>query len=98
MCLLEVNKEMAVAIRLARFGGKKRPTYRIVVADSRAPRDGRFIEKIGIYDPNQDPAVVRIEEDKAIEWIRKGAQPSETVRKLMIKSGLLKKMAGSKET
>ncbi|NIQ37728.1 MAG: 30S ribosomal protein S16 [Proteobacteria bacterium] len=89
---------MAVAIRLARFGGKKRPTYRIVVADSRAPRDGKFIENIGIYDPNQNPALIRIEDDKAIDWMRKGAQPSETVRKLMEKSGLFQKMAEGKES
>jgi small subunit ribosomal protein S16 len=89
---------MAVAIRLARFGGKKRPTYRIVVADSRAPRDGKFIENIGIYDPNQNPALIRIEDDKAIDWMNKGAQPSETVRKLMKKSGLFQKMAEDKET
>jgi small subunit ribosomal protein S16 len=89
---LEVNKEMAVTIRLARFGVKKRPSYRIVVADSRAPRDGKFIERIGTYDPNQDPAVVRIEEGKAIKWITKGAQPTQTVKKLLKESGVLKKM------
>lgn len=95
---MEVNRKMAVAIRLARFGGKKRPTYRIVVADSRAPRDGKFIENIGTYDPNQNPALIRIEDDKAIDWMNKGAQPSETVRKLMKKSGLFQKMAKGKET
>lgn len=89
---LEVNKEMAVTIRLARFGVKKRPSYRIVVADSRAPRDGKFIERIGTYDPNQEPAVVRIEEEKAIKWITKGAQPTQTVKKLLKESGVLKKM------
>ena len=83
---------MAVTIRLARFGVKKRPSYRIVVADSRAPRDGKFIEKIGTYDPNQDPAVVHIEEEKAIKWITKGAQPTQTVKKLLKESGVLKKM------
>lgn len=88
---------MAVTIRLARFGVKKRPSYRIVVADSRAPRDGKFIERIGTYDPNQDPAVVRIEEEKAIKWMTKGAQPSQTVKKLMKESGLLKKMKENKE-
>jgi small subunit ribosomal protein S16 len=89
---------MAVAIRLARFGSKKRPTYRIVVADSRAPRDGRFIERIGIYDPNQDPALIRIEGEKARKWMSKGAQPSETVRKLMKESGLFERTAEDKET
>lgn len=82
---------MAVTIRLARFGVKKRPTYRIVVTDSRAPRDGRFIERIGTYDPNQDPAVIRFENDKAIEWMSRGARPTRTVRQLMKKSGLLTK-------
>jgi small subunit ribosomal protein S16 len=94
---LEVNKEMAVTIRLARFGVKKKPTYRIVVADSRAPRDGRFIERIGTYDPNQDPAVVRIEEEKAIKWVTKGAQPTQTVKKLMRESGILKKAREAKQ-
>ena len=82
---------MAVTIRLARFGVKKRPTYRIVVTDSRAPRDGRFIERIGTYDPNQNPAVIRIKNDKAIEWMSKGARPTQTVKQLMKKSGLLTK-------
>jgi len=94
---LEVNKEMAVTIRLARFGVKKRPSYRIVVADSRAPRDGKFIERIGTYDPNQDPAVVRIEEEKAIKWITKGAQPTQTVKKLLKESGVLKKMKENRQ-
>jgi len=89
---------MAVAIRLARFGMRKRPTYRIVVADSRAPRDGRFIERIGLYDPNQDPAVIRIEEERALKWLRRGAQPSETVRKLMMQTGLIEKLAKPDET
>jgi len=89
---------MAVTIRLARFGAKKRPTYRIVVADSRAPRDGRFIDRIGTYDPNQDPAAVRIEEEKAIKWMSRGAQPTQTVEKLMRKSGLFKRMTEKRET
>lgn len=83
---------MAVTIRLARFGVKKRPTYRIVVADSRRPRDGRFIERIGIYDPNQNPALVRIEPEKAKKWLTRGAQLSQTVRKLMKDSGVLKRI------
>jgi small subunit ribosomal protein S16 len=93
---LEVNTEMSVTIRLARFGAKKKPTYRIVVTDSRAPRDGRFIERIGTYDPNQDPAVVRFEEEKAMEWMARGAQPTQTVRSLMKKSGLLNKVTQKK--
>jgi small subunit ribosomal protein S16 len=76
---------------------KKRPTYRIIVADSRAPRDGKFLDRIGTYDPNQDPALVRIEEEKAIKWMTRGAQPSDTVKKLMKKSGLLKKMREDKQ-
>ncbi len=87
---------MAVTIRLARFGGKKRPFYRIVVTDSRAPRDGRFIDRIGTYDPNQDPAVIRIEDEKALKWMSKGAQPSQTVKQLMKKVGLFKKVAEGK--
>ncbi len=93
---MEVKKKMAVTIRLARFGGKKRPFYRIVVTDSRAPRDGRFIDRIGTYDPNQDPAVIRIEDEKALKWMSKGAQPSQTVKQLMKKVGLFKKVAEGK--
>lgn len=89
---------MAVTIRLARFGAKKRPVYRIVVTDSRSPRDGKFIERIGTYDPNQDPAAVRIEEEKAIKWMTRGAQPTQTVRKLIKESGLFEKMAKERET
>ncbi len=81
---------MAIVMRLARFGGKKKPFYRIVVSDSRFPRDGRFIEKIGTYDPNKDPAEVHIMEDRAMEWYKKGAQPTRTVRKLLRQSGILK--------
>ena len=74
---------MAVKIRLRRIGAKKAPFYRIVVADSRYPRDGRFIEEIGYYDPTQEPALVKIDMDKANEWIKKGAQPTDTVKRLM---------------
>jgi small subunit ribosomal protein S16 len=84
---------MAIVMRLARFGGKKKPFYRIVVSDSRFPRDGRFIEKIGTYDPNKDPAEVHIMEDRAMEWYKRGAQPTKTVRKLLRQSGILKKLA-----
>ncbi len=72
-----------VKLRLMRMGKKKQPTYRIVAADSRSPRDGRFIEILGHYDPRQEPSVVNIESDKALVWLRKGAQPTETVRKLL---------------
>ncbi len=78
---------MAVKLRLMRMGKKKQPTYRVVVADSRAPRDGRFIEIIGRYDPRQDPSLIEIDNDKAVEWLRKGAQPTDTVRRLLDKSG-----------
>ena len=80
---------MAVKIRLRRMGAKKKPFYRVVVADSRSPRDGRFIEEIGYYDPTKEPAVLHIEADKAREWIQKGAQPSETVRTLLRREGVL---------
>ena len=74
---------MAVKIRLRRMGAKKAPFYRVVVADSRYPRDGRFIEEIGYYDPTKEPAVVKIDMDRANEWIKKGAQPTDTVKRLM---------------
>jgi small subunit ribosomal protein S16 len=74
---------MAVKIRLKRTGAKKAPFYRVVVADSRSPRDGRFIAEIGYYDPTKNPAVVNIDTEKAAEWISKGAQPTETVQKLL---------------
>ena len=74
---------MAVKIRLRRMGAKKAPFYRVVVADSRAPRDGRFIEEIGYYDPTKEPVVVNIDKDKGDEWIKKGAQPTDTVKRLL---------------
>ncbi len=74
---------MAVKIRLKRMGAKKAPFYRVVVADSRYPRDGRFIEEIGYYDPTKEPAVININKDKADEWIKKGAQPTDTVKRLL---------------
>jgi small subunit ribosomal protein S16 len=86
-------QKMAIVMRLARFGGKKKPFYRIVVSDSRFPRDGRYIEKIGTYDPNKDPVEVHIVEDRAMEWYKRGAQPTKTVRKLLRQSGILKKLA-----
>jgi small subunit ribosomal protein S16 len=84
---------MATRIRLKRMGAKKKPFYRIVVADSRAPRDGRFIEEIGYYDPCKNPVEVKIEEEKAVHWLKNGAQPSETVRALLNKTGLIAKAA-----
>jgi len=81
---------MAVKIRLKRIGAKKAPYYRIVVADSRYPRDGRFIEEIGIYHPLETPSGVRIDEEKAKKWLDNGAQPTDTVRALLKKTGVLK--------
>lgn len=83
---------MAVKIRLRRMGAKKAPFYRLVVADSRAPRDGAFIDQIGYYNPTTEPATLHIEEDKALDWMRKGAQPSDTVRSLLSKKGLLQRL------
>ena len=78
---------MAVKLRLMRMGKKKQPTYRVVAADSRSPRNGRFIEIVGVYDPRPDPSAIRIDNDKAVDWLRKGAQPTESVRKLLEISG-----------
>lgn len=80
---------MAVKMRLRRMGAKKAPSYRIVVADSRYPRDGRFIEEIGFYNPMNNPAEVKIDAEKAKKWISNGAQPTDTVRDLLKKSGVL---------
>ena len=80
---------MAVKIRLRRLGAKKAPFYRVVVADSRFPRDGRFIEEIGYFNPNTDPAEVKIDGDKAKSWIANGAQPTDTVKALLKKNGIL---------
>ena len=81
---------MAVRIRLKRMGKKKSPFYRVVVADTRSPRDGRFIENIGTYDPRKEPAEILIEEEKALSWLNKGATPSDTVRSLLSKIGVMK--------
>ncbi len=80
---------MAVKIRLRRMGAKKNPFYRIVVADSRYPRDGRFIEEIGTYDPLKTPADVKIDADKAKQWIANGARPTDTVKDILKKSGVI---------
>ena len=82
---------MAVKIRLRRMGAKKQPSYRVVGADSRYPRDGRFIEEIGFYDPTVEPPVIRIDQEKAQQWIKNGAQPTDTVR------ALIKKAAAAEE-
>ncbi|HSL01832.1 MAG TPA: 30S ribosomal protein S16 [Rubrobacteraceae bacterium] len=80
---------MAVKIRLARHGSKGAPFYRIVVADSRSPRDGKFIDRIGTYNPRTQPSEIKVDEEKAREWLGKGAQPTEQVRKLLEISGVL---------
>ncbi len=80
---------MAVKLRLRRMGAKKAPFYRVVVADSRYPRDGRFIEEIGTYDPMRDPAEVKIDADMAKKWLANGAQPTDTVKALLKKEGIL---------
>jgi small subunit ribosomal protein S16 len=88
---------MAVKIRLNRMGAKKNPFYRIVVADSRFPRDGRFIEVLGNYDPSKQPALVNIDEEKVIDWMNKGAQPTDTVKNLLSKQGIMAKFAAAKK-
>jgi len=80
---------MAVKIRLKRIGAKKKPFYRVVVADSRFPRDGRFIEEIGTYNPLVEPAIVKIDAERAQKWIKDGAQPTDTVKSLLKRSGII---------
>ena len=87
---------MAVKIRLKRMGSKKRPFYRVVVADSRSPRDGRFIENVGTYNPLVEPAEVKLEEEVIMGWLNNGAQPSDTVRNILSKEGIMKKFHDSK--
>lgn len=88
---------MSVKIRLKRMGAKKKPFYRVVVADSRAPRDGRFIEELGYYNPLTDPAEIKIDGEKAAKWLSNGAQPTETVRSLFRRAGIVKPIAPSSE-
>ncbi|AOA01864.1 MULTISPECIES: 30S ribosomal protein S16 [Carnobacterium] len=87
---------MAVKIRLKRMGSKKNPFYRMVVADSRSPRDGRYIEVVGTYNPVVQPAAVKVEEEKVLGWLANGAQPSDTVRNILSKEGIMKKFHDSK--
>jgi small subunit ribosomal protein S16 len=82
---------MAVKIRLRRMGAKKAPFYRVVVADSRSPRDGRFIEEVGFYDPMKEPVEIKLDAEKIQKWIGNGAQPTDTVRALLVKSGVISK-------
>lgn len=86
-----------VKIRLKRMGANKKPFYRIVVADSRAPRDGRFIEEIGYYNPVSNPKMVKINEEKAVKWLNIGAQPTETVKNLFKANGVLEAFEASKK-
>ena len=82
---------MSVKIRMKRMGSKKRPFYRIVVADSRSPRDGRFIQQVGYYNPLTEPVDLKLEEEVIMAWLQKGAQPSDTVRNLLSKQGIMQK-------
>ncbi len=88
---------MAVKIRLARMGDKKRPFYRVVVADARSPRDGRFIEVIGQYNPRQEPSYINIDREKACRWLARGAQPTEAVENLLRITGILDEFRKNKE-
>ncbi len=88
---------MAVKIRLTRIGRHKESIYRIVVADGRYARDGRFIEQIGYFDPTKGDGILNIQEDRAVEWLKKGAQPSDTVRNLLTKKGLIAKAKEKKD-
>lgn len=87
-----------VKLRLKRMGAKKVPFYRIVAADSRAPRDGRDIETIGTYDPTKNPAIINVDEEKALNWLNKGAVPSDTVRSILAKNGIMKKFNDAKKS
>ena len=87
---------MAVKLRLKRMGAKQRPFYRIVSADSRSPRDGRFIETVGTYDPIKKPAIITLDEEKVMKWLGNGAEPTETLRSILKKEGLMAKYAASK--
>ncbi|WP_172189740.1 30S ribosomal protein S16 [Lentilactobacillus kribbianus] len=89
---------MAVKIRLKRMGSKKRPFYRVVVADSRSPRDGRFIENVGTYNPLTEPAQITLKEEEILNWLNNGAQPSDTVRNILSDAGIMKKYHEAKYT
>ena len=91
----EEDNAVAVKLRLMRMGKKKQPTYRVVAADSRSPRDGRFIEIVGTYEPRNEPSVVKIDNDKALRWLKDGAQPTETVQKLLKISGAWEEFKGA---
>jgi len=88
---------MAVKLRLKRMGAKKAPFYRVVAADARAPRDGRFIEELGYYNPKTEPATVSLKEEQILAWLNNGAQPTDTVRNLLSKAGIMTKFAEQKQ-
>ena len=88
---------MAVKLRLTRMGAKKKPVYRIVASDSRRPRDGKYIELIGTYNPLTQPATVNVNEEVALKWLRNGAEPTDTVRNLLSQAGVMKKFAEVKK-
>ncbi len=89
---------MAVKLRLKRMGSKQKPFYRIVAADARSPRDGRFIETVGTYNPIKKPAEIKVDEALALKWLNNGAIPTDTVRSILSKEGIMKKYAESKKT
>ena len=88
---------MAVKMRLKRMGKKRNPIYRIVVADARSPRDGKFIEEIGYYNPVSQPKQVKINDEKAVKWLSNGAQPTDTVKTLLVNNGVMEKFEASKK-
>ncbi len=88
---------MAVKIRLKRMGSKQRPFYRIVVADSRSPRDGRFIESVGYYNPTVNPADIKVDSEATLKWLNNGAQPSDTVRNILSTAGVMKQFHDAKK-
>lgn len=88
---------MAVKLRLKRMGAKKAPFYRVVAADARSPRDGRFIEELGYYNPKTEPATVSLKEEEIMKWLNNGAQPTDTVRSLLSKAGIMTKFAEQKQ-
>ncbi len=85
-----------VKLRLQRFGTTKKPFYRIVAADSRKPRDGKFLEIVGVYDPTKNPTYVNIDNEKALQWLRKGAQPTDTVKSIFSKAGIIRQFVAEK--
>lgn len=88
---------MAVKLRLMRMGAKKRPFYRVVAADSRYPRDGKFVEVVGTYNPVAESDNIKVDEEKALKWLRNGAQPTDTVKDILCKAGVMKKFHDEKQ-